>query len=246
MSETASLQAARGEEVATPEATPIQRSNWATNPVGRGWVSLFEFLLGSAIVIGHNVYHVVPNEVPILFVIGWISIRLRDGGWRAVGLGRPASWRNTVLIALAAAAVRILGGNFLVEPLAHRIWHSTVEASAIGEKLGVKDALLWLGIIWTFAAFGEEMSYRGYLLTRAADLGRRTQAAYWAAVIAVSVLFGYGHFYKGPTGIMDSAFAGLVLGAAYMLSRRNLWASVLAHGFIDTFAIIAVLMGWNT
>jgi CAAX protease family protein len=45
---------------------------------------------------------------------------------------------------------------------------------------------------------------------------------------------------------MDSAFAGLVLGAAYMLSRRNLWASVLAHGFIDTFAIIAVLMGWNT
>lgn len=232
--------------MATPEAAPIPPSNWATNPAGRGWISLFEFLLGSAIVIGHNVYHVVPNEVPILFVIGWISIRLRDGGWRAVGLVKPASWRNTVFIALAAAAVRILGGIFAVEPLAHRIWRNTVEASAIGGKLGVKDALLWLGIIWTFAAFGEEMSYRGYLLTRAADLGGRTQAAYWAAVIAVSVLFGYGHFYKGPTGVMDSAFAGLVLGAAYLLSRRNLWTCVLAHGFIDTFAIIAVLMGWNT
>jgi hypothetical protein len=30
------------------------------------WVSLSEFLVGGAIVIAHNVYHRVPNEVPIL------------------------------------------------------------------------------------------------------------------------------------------------------------------------------------
>lgn len=233
--------------MATAEAVPEKPSkNWATNPAGRAWLSLFEFLLGCAIVIGHNVYHVVPNEVPILFVMGWISIRLRDGGWRAIGLAKPASWRNTIAIAVAAAAVRILGGNFVVEPLAHRIWQTAVEVSPIGQKLGVKDTLLWLGIIWTFAAFGEEMSYRGYLLTRCADLGGRTKAAYWGSVIVIAVLFGYGHFYKGPTGIIDSAFAGLVLGVVYLVSRRNLWTCILAHGFIDTFGIIAVLAGWNT
>jgi hypothetical protein len=43
------------------------------------WISLAEFVVGSAIVIGHNVYHVIPNEVPILFVIGLISLRVRDG-----------------------------------------------------------------------------------------------------------------------------------------------------------------------
>ncbi len=36
------------------------------------WFSLAELLVGSAIVIGHNVYHVVPNEVPILFALGLI------------------------------------------------------------------------------------------------------------------------------------------------------------------------------
>jgi hypothetical protein len=61
---------------------------------------LAEFILGSAIVIGHNVYHVIPNEVPILFVIGLISLRVRDGGWGAMGLRWPVSWRRTVLIAL--------------------------------------------------------------------------------------------------------------------------------------------------
>jgi hypothetical protein len=51
-------------------------------------LSLAEFLLGAAIVVGHNIYHVVPNEVPILFLLGWLSLRLRDGGLSASGLGR--------------------------------------------------------------------------------------------------------------------------------------------------------------
>jgi hypothetical protein len=105
---------------------------------------------------------------------------------------------------------------------------------------------MWLGIVWTFAALGEEVSYRGYLLTRAADMGRRSRTAYWVSMIAVSVLFGFGHYYKGPSGILDSGIAGLLLGTAYLLSGRNVWASILAHGFIDTFGVIAEFVGWPT
>ncbi|PYV53532.1 MAG: hypothetical protein DMG91_16830 [Acidobacteria bacterium] len=46
--------------------------------------------------------------------------------------------------------------------------------------------------------------------------------SYWLAVIVVAVLFGYGHYYKGPSGIIDSGFAGLILGSAYLLVGRNL------------------------
>jgi hypothetical protein len=77
---------------------------------GRRWLSAAELVAGSAIVIGHNVYHVIPNEVPILFVMGLISVRLRDGSWTAMGLEWPVSWRRTVLFALATAALRILLG----------------------------------------------------------------------------------------------------------------------------------------
>ena len=45
------------------------------------WISLAEFLVGAVIVIAHNVYHKIPNEVPILFVLGLVSFKLRDGGW---------------------------------------------------------------------------------------------------------------------------------------------------------------------
>ena len=140
------------------------------------WLSLAEFALGSAIVIGHNVYHVIPNEVPILFVIGLISLRVRDGGWGAMGLHWPVSWRRTVLIALVAAAVRLLLGAVVIDPLTGRFWPAAVAPSGAEAITGnVVVALRWLLIVWTFAAFGEEISYRGYLLTRAADIGARSK-----------------------------------------------------------------------
>jgi membrane protease YdiL (CAAX protease family) len=139
------------------------------------WISLAEFVVGGAIVIGHNVYHVIPNEVPILFVIGLISLRVRDGGWGVIGLRWPASWRRTVLFALAAAAVRILLGQFVVDPLTAHFWPAAIAPSNVNEITGhVMAALRWLLIVWTFAAFGEEIVYRGYLVTREdCLLGRR-------------------------------------------------------------------------
>ena len=213
---------------------------------GQRWISFGEFLLGSAILIGHNVYRVVPNEVPILAVLALISFRLRDG-WNALGLRWPVSWRRTILIALGAAVLRILIGTLVIEPVTAHFWPPAIAPSGMKDIAGHgMEALKWFLLVWTFAAFGEEIGYRGYLLNRAADAGGRSKAAYWVAVVLVSVLFGYGHYYKGPAGVVDSGMAGLVLGAAYVLSGRNLWVCVLAHGFIDTIGLIAVFFGWSS
>ncbi len=57
-------------------------------------LSFAEFAIGAAIVIGHNVFLVVPNEVPILFVLCLLSVRLREGGFP-----RPWSRASKVLVA---------------------------------------------------------------------------------------------------------------------------------------------------
>ena len=214
-------------------------------PVSRA-LSAFELCVGVFIVIGHNVFHIVPNEVIILCVLGFISVRLRDGSWSSMGLKRPESWRRILLIALVAAALRILLGQFVIEPVTGFFWPKPTAPALAGEISGnVKMALFVLLLVWTFAAFGEEIAYRGYLLTRAADIGKRSMAAYWIGILLVSVLFGYGHYYKGASGVIDSGVAGLILGIAYMLAGRNLWASIFAHGFIDTFGIIDAFFGWS-
>src|SRR6476659_7695119 len=92
------------------------------NPVASRALSAFEFCFGVFIVIGHNVFHVVPNEVIVLSVLGFISVRLRDGSWFAIGLKRPPSWRRILLIALVAAILRILVGQFLIDPVTGFFW----------------------------------------------------------------------------------------------------------------------------
>jgi membrane protease YdiL (CAAX protease family) len=207
-------------------------------------VGALEALLAAGVVLGHNVWKVVPNEVPILCLLGLASYRLRDGSFASIGFRRPASWARVVAIAAGAAALRI-GLGEVVEPLAARIWPPIVAPQGTNEIAGHPGtALLWLLLVWTWAAFGEEIAYRGYLLGRTAEALGRSPLAYAAAAVATSVLFGYGHFYKGPAGILDSGVAGLVLAGAYFLARRNLWAAVLAHGFIDTAGIVALYFGW--
>jgi membrane protease YdiL (CAAX protease family) len=209
-------------------------------------ISLAEILLGAAIVIGHNVFHKVPNEVPILFVLGWISIHFRNGGWKAVGLGRPQSWWKTVAWALAAAALIVLLSDVVAGPLAEKSFGAQHPPKSLDSDV---HSAFWvlkiLALFWGFAAFGEEMGYRGYLLNRAAEVGNRSKFAYFAALVVVSILFGYGHYFKGPAGIIASTASGLVLGGVYLLSGRNLWTAILAHGFRDTFSLVAALLGWT-
>jgi len=71
---------------------------------------------------------------------------------------------RVVFIALVAAALRICLGDFVIEPLTGKFWPAPVAPAQSNEIAGnPKVAVLALLIIWTFAAFGEEISYRGYL-----------------------------------------------------------------------------------
>jgi len=230
------------------KAPPDGRAEAPAPPLslGQRGLSLLELAAGSAVVIGHNVFHLVPNEVPILFIAALVSIRLREGSWRAIGLGRPKSWRRTGFIALVTAVGVIAMGVLITDPLARAL--GLRAAGSASHSLGLRRGDPWsaakaLGVTWTFAAFGEEIGYRRYLLGRAADLGNRSAAAQWLALLFVSGLFGVGHFYQGPAGMFTTACDGFVIGAAYLLAKRNLWVAVLSHGLIDTIAFAAAFLG---
>src|SRR6185369_13004706 len=129
---------------------------------GERWGSLLEVLLGAFIVIGHNVFRILPNEVPILFVLLFISLRLRNGRWTVPGLERPRSWPKTLAIAVIAAAILQIGSELVMQPLGSHLWHHPEQASSVltTSALSWRSAMRNLAIVWSFGAFGEELSYR--------------------------------------------------------------------------------------
>jgi hypothetical protein len=135
-----------------------QRSQWSHDDAGcrscARWISAGEAITGSLIIFGYNVWHVLPNSVPLLFAMGLISFRLREGSWTAMGLGLPKSWTRTALMAVAAAVVQQALGQFVVDPLTHPFLHYSARANPLESMHGSSMVLRWLGIIWTYAAFG--------------------------------------------------------------------------------------------
>jgi len=206
-------------------------------------ISAAEFVIGAFIVIGHNVFHVVPNEVILLALIGSVSLRWR-GGWKGFGFSRPDSWRTTIALAIGVAVVRQLIGSYVDEPLGNLIWNRAPDMSRFNDLkhnwLGCAEGL---AVVWTFAAFGEELVYRRYLWLRCKEALGGTAGAAWVAAVAASILFGFGHYYKGPAGVFDSGVAGMLLAASYLVTR-NFWVPILAHGFIDTIGLVAAFLGW--
>jgi uncharacterized protein len=217
--------------------------NEAGKTSGGRVLSALEFAIAVGVVLGHNVWRVLPNEVPILVIAGLVSVRVRERGWAALGFRWPKSWLRVALIAVAAAVLRIVL-SYPIEAALTQMWPAPVAPSLATS--GSHD-LAWvastLALVWVFAAFGEEVAYRGYLTLRGAGALGGGQLAWWAATIATAVLFGYGHYYKGPVGIVDSGVAGLILGGAYLLSGRCLWTTILAHGLIDTTAVMLIYLG---
>ena len=212
----------------------------------RSSISAVEFALAAAIVLGHNVWGLVPNEVPILAIAGLVSVRVREGGWAALGFRRPSSWTRVVLIGIAAAVLRILVSD-PIEAVLTQFWPPETAPSVLtAGPHGLSWLVATLALVWTFAAFGEEIAYRGYLTLRGAGALGDSRWAWIAATLATAILFGFGHYYKGPVGIVDSGVAGLILGAAYLLSGRCLWTTILAHGLIDSTGVVLLYSGLAT
>ncbi len=58
------------------------------------WISQFEVILGIFLVIGHNIFKIVPNEVFFLFALFWRRARQHvfwAHSWSRVFVDRPKS-----------------------------------------------------------------------------------------------------------------------------------------------------------
>jgi membrane protease YdiL (CAAX protease family) len=205
-----------------------------------------EVLLVLAITVGHRVLHVIPvDETLPIFLLGWLSLWLRRVGWRGIGLARPASWVRTIALGVGVGVSLQVLSEYVTEPLITALTGHVEDLSEFQTLVGNwKMALLYFGIVWTWAAFGEELTYRGYVLNRTADLLGRSRLGWLVGLLFVTGLFGFGHSYQGLAGVLDTGIHGLILGTLYLASGRNLWTCVIAHGVADSVGIVLIYFGW--
>jgi len=192
-----------------------------------------------------------PLSLLLTLIVLSFYMRARGLGWREMGLIHLPGWKAKALVipkallpfALFAVAVSLM--IFVGEPLGvTRSDTAGVEARWGNVEGNLGMLLLWLGIVWTSAAFGEEMFFRGYMVTRLADGLTGVPGRLFIAVLVPALIFGYGHFYyQGLFGLLMTAMIAIAFGTAFLLLKRNLWPLVLVHGVIDTINFVALYLG---
>lgn len=97
-----------------------------------------------------------------------------------------------------------------------------------------------LAFVWTSAAFGEEIVFRGYLMTRFSKVFGTSRTAIIANIVLFGIFFGAIHAYQGITGQILSGITGAMIATIFHLKKNDLWFCVIVHGAIDTFALVAI------
>lgn len=181
-----------------------------------------------------------------LLVLAFGSLYLRRKHWIELGFSAPAHLRRTVGLGLLAGAAYQVFAMLALAPLLREIFNQPLDPAVYQAVMGDTGALLiFIGLSWTLAAFGEEFVYRGYLFNRAQDLLGAGRAGSLLAVLVSAGLFGMAQWNEGWSGVTASLIFGIFLSLLYLGGKRKLWLPVLAHGAANTLGFILIYLGYS-
>lgn len=196
-----------------------------------------------------------PISLTGTLVLMTVYMRMRGESWRTMGLPRLESTREKLmvlpkalltLVAFASCvAVVFLGAKALGIEFSDETPPGALDR--FGSIHGnLPQLMLWIGIAWTTAAFGEEMFFRGFVITRLLNVFKDVRFAKFFAVLLAALFFGYVHFYyQGMRGFFITGAIGIAFGSMFLVFKRSLWPIILLHGAIDTLGFIATYKGWE-
>lgn len=176
-----------------------------------------------------------------------IVMWLRGSTPSDIGLGLSVNWTSTVIKGLGFGVAIVLASIILIEPIVELLTHTPHDYESILKLRGNKIALMQiLFFVWVFVALVEEVIFRGFFITELYRIIGTSWLASTFVVILTSVVFGLCHAYQNTSGVVTTGITGVLFSLVFLLSGRNLWVVVLAHGTIDTIGILAIYFGFDT
>lgn len=167
---------------------------------------------------------------------GATLMAMRKESWRGIGF-RVGGDSQFVISRAAESAVLILLTGFTVIALARAFGFPPSQSAVLAQQPETLPGFLLdlLFGVWIGAAIGEEIFFRGLLLTKFTTAFGNGRTALTLAILAQAVWFGAGHASQGISGMIMAGTIGAVLGAYFVTrGRRALIPLMIGHGFVDT------------
>lgn len=174
----------------------------------------------------------------VLSAVGFVFLLFRKEKFAEIGFKKPSHFLKMAFGVLSLAIGWTIVNFGLILPILNRLSGTTRDVSTFANLQGNAGELMFLlAASWTLAAVGEELAYRGFMQHRIISLFSGRAIGVAVAVISSALLFGFAHTEQGIVGVfttcLDAFFYSYV-----RYKYDNLWAAVLAHGFMNTIGIV--------
>lgn len=150
--------------------------------------------------------------------------------------------KKTIIKSLTITVLIFIGIDILIQPLLE-IYLGTIDLSSLDDiRNDFGNYFVLIIVMWIFAAFGEELLFRGYYMKRFAELFGNTNKAWFISAIIISIYFGASHYYQGPAGMIAVGLVGFCYSLLFYKNRDNLVLVVLVHGFYDMIGLTLIYL----
>ena len=174
----------------------------------------------------------------LIIAVGLLFMLVRKERLSHLGFRRVKHVYKTILLVLLLSATWTLVNFAVILPIINHLTSATRILTDFENLKGNTGLLLTLlAASWTLGALGEEIAYRGFLLGGTARLFPNRKFGIVVSVLVSSVLFGLAHREQGLIGVITT-FIDALFFSFVRYHFDNLWASVLAHGFLNTIGVI--------
>ena len=179
----------------------------------------------------YRILYDIQIIVPLLYIF-WRS----DISWAGFGIGKPEFLADTTLT-LILVALAWTTGTILTNMVAPDVVDPDLVDPAADDFLGPSGGLEYavLLVSLTTNSIVEEFVIRAYLITRLKSFGLHAGLA----LIISAAMFASYHVYQGYWTLVPHFYFGLLLGLAFVLTRR-IWPLVVAHTIYNVLAYVAV------
>jgi membrane protease YdiL (CAAX protease family) len=185
----------------------------------------------------HGISTVGSNRVVAIGALqvlwaGLAAILVLLNGERLSSLGMRWPERPLLIVVAGLSLAAVL---FAVVVTLENLGYGRERLGEIGTELrGNTNLLLERVALSVFVVgFVEEFMFRGFIMSRLANILGGSRVAWTAALVGQAVLFGLTHGYQQFYGMALTGVLGLLLGGVYLASGRNLWIVVIGHGCYD-------------
>jgi membrane protease YdiL (CAAX protease family) len=192
------------------------------------------------------IFGFIDRNFVFFFGLGVTFLILRGSkfDWTRFGIGQKITGK-TVLKSAIISLVLFSVFSLFIDPILEA-WLGEYDLSSIDDIRGnLVGYIALMVIVWVFAAFGEELLFRGYYMKALAELLGNHNKAWLLSAIITSLYFGISHVYQGLVGVVSVFLWSLTISLIFNKNRNNLLLLVLIHGLYDTVGVTLIFLNMD-